>query len=133
MKDTLKTGLGTTVRIDVDAGRTIDFMGDDCRVYGTNWLVYDIEMTSRNFLLEFLREGEDSVGTGIAVSHMAVTPLGMWVDVAVTVTEIKDRMIRFEVECRDELDVVAKGSHDRFVVDLAKTANRIREKQARIA
>lgn len=131
MKDTLTAGLSTTARIDVDPSRTIDFMGDDCRVYGTNWLVFDIEMTSRNFLLEHLDEGEDSVGTRIAFDHMAATPLGMWVEVKVSITEVKGRMITIELECRDELDVVAKGSHNRFIVDLATTADRIRDKKAR--
>jgi predicted thioesterase len=131
MKDTLKSGLGTTARIEVDTSRTIAFMGDDCRVYGSNWLVYDIEMTCRNFLLEYLDEGEDSVGTRIAFDHMAATPLGMWVDVTVSITEVKGRMISFDIECCDALDAVAKGSHNRFIVDLATTADRIREKQAR--
>lgn len=131
MKDTLTSGLNTTARIEIDPSRTIDFMGDDCRVYGTNWLVYDIEMTSRNLLLEYLDEGEDSVGTRIAFDHMAATPLGMWVDVKVSITEVKGRMITLELECRDALDVVAKGSHNRFIVDLAKAADRIRDKKAK--
>ncbi len=133
MKDTLKAGLDNTARIEVDASRTIDFMGDDCRVYGTNWLVYDIEMTSRNFLLEHLDEGEDSVGTRVAIDHLAATPLGMWVDVTVSIKEVKGRMVTFDIECRDELDVVAKGNHMRFIVDLATTADRIRGKKAKVA
>ena len=131
MKDTLSSGLRTTERIEVDTSRTIAFMGDDCRVYGTNWLVFDIEMTSRNFLLQHLDEGEDSVGTHITLDHMVATPLGMWVDVTVNITEVKGRMISIEFECRDELDVIAKGSHNRFIVDVATTADRIRDKQAR--
>ena len=131
MKDTITSGLNTTARIEVDASRTVDFMGDECRVYGTNWLVYDIEMTSRNFLLEHLDEGEDSVGTRVAIDHMAPTPMGMWVNVSVSITEVKGRMITFEVECRDEMDTVAKGTHNRFIVDLASTADRIRDKKAK--
>lgn len=130
MKDSLVAGLSKTERVDIDASRTIDFMGDDCRVYGTNWLIYDIEMTSRNFLLEHLDEGEDTVGTSIAVDHMAATPLGMWVEVTVNVTEVKGRMVSFEIACRDEIDAVAKGTHTRFIVDVAKTADRIRAKKA---
>jgi fluoroacetyl-CoA thioesterase len=131
MKDTLSSGLSTTARIEVDTSRTIAFMGDDCRVYGSNWLVFDIEMTSRNFLLEHLDEGEDSVGTHITLDHMAATPMGMWVEVTVNITEVKGRMISIEFECRDELDAIAKGSHNRFIVDVATTADRIRDKQAR--
>lgn len=133
MQDTLEPGLTTTVRVEVDPGRTIDFMGEACRVYGTNALVYDVEMTSRNLLLEHLDEGEDSVGTRVDIAHLAPTPIGMWVDVTVTVREVKGRRVGFDVECRDPFDTVARGTHDRAVVDLATTAGRIREKQARQA
>jgi fluoroacetyl-CoA thioesterase len=131
MRDTLKAGISTTERIEVDTSRTIAFMGDDCRIYGTNWLVFDIEMTSRNFLLEHLDEGEDSVGTRIVLDHMAATPLDMWVEVTVNITEVKGRMISIVFECRDALEVVAKGTHNRFIVDVATTADRIREKNVR--
>ena len=56
-------------------------------------------MTSRNFLLGHLDEGEDSVGTHITLDHMAATPLGMWVEVTVNITEVKGRMISIEFEC----------------------------------
>lgn len=130
MKDTLKEGHGTSERITVDASRTIDFMGDDCRVYGTHWLVYDIEMTSRNFLLQFLDDGEDSVGTHIAIDHLAATPVDMWVEVKVDITEVKGRMVTLEVACRDQAESIARGTHRRFIVDVATTADRIRKKKA---
>jgi len=130
MKDTLKEGHGTSERITVDPSRTIDFMGEDCRVYGTHWLVFDIEMTSRNYLLQHLDEGEDSVGTHIAIDHLAATPLDMWVDVKVDVIEVKGRMVTLEVACRDQTELVARGIHRRFIVDLATTADRIRKKKA---
>lgn len=128
MKQSLAPGITHTARMDVDRSRTIDFMGDDCRVYATPDLVRDIETTARALLLEHLDSGEDSVGTRVAIDHLAATPLGMWVDVTVTVTDVQGRMVVFDVACRDALDRVAAGEHRRAVVNVAKTAARLRDK-----
>lgn len=133
MKETLNSGLNTVSRIEIDKDRTIGFMGEDCRVYATPELIRDIEESCRNLLLEHLDEGEDSVGTHISISHLAATPLGMWVDINATIIEVNERMITLEIQCVDPVDTVAKGTHTRFVVDLEKTAQRLRAKMAKVA
>ena len=52
MKPTLKSGLSFTLRISIDATRTISFMGEDGRVYSTPSMVRDMEQTSRDLLLQ---------------------------------------------------------------------------------
>ncbi len=128
MKQTLQPGITRTARIEVDRDRTIDFMGEACRVYSTPDLVRDIEMTCRDLLLEHSNPGEDSVGTRVAIDHLAATLLGMWVEITATVTAVDGRMVTLEVDARDALDQVAKGSHNRFVVDVATTAARLEAK-----
>ncbi|ROR32495.1 thioesterase family protein [Inmirania thermothiophila] len=131
MKDSLRAGVATTRRVEIDAGRTIDFMGEDCRVYATPELVRDIEVTCRELLLEHLDAGEDSVGAHVSVDHTAPTLLGMWVDIEARISEVKGRLVTFEITARDPVEEVAKGRHVRFVVDVAKTAERLRAKAAR--
>ncbi len=131
MKDTLAVGLTSTVQISVDKGRTIDFMGEDLRVYATPELVRDIEMTCRNMLLEHCDEGEDSVGTHVSLAHTAATPLGMNVEVTATVTAVEGRLVTMEVSAKDDLEECGKGKHTRFVVDLAKTGERLAAKIAK--
>ncbi len=63
MKDTLKPGLTATRRITIDKPRTIDFLGENLRVYATPELVRDFEIACREFLLAHCDPGEDSVGT----------------------------------------------------------------------
>ncbi len=130
MKDSLVPGLERTARIAIDRDRTIGFMGDDCRVYATPELVRDIELTCRDLILEHVDAGEDSVGTRVEVDHLAATPLGMWVDITVTVDAVEGRQVAFAVTAADALDKVARGVHRRFVVDTAKTADRLRAKAA---
>ena len=133
MKSTLSAGLSTIATIAVDRSRTIDFMGEERRVYATPSMVGDIEMTCRNLLLEHLDPGEDSVGARVELDHLAPTLPGMKVAIAAKIAEIKGRMVTFEIEARDELDLVGRGRHTRFVVDTAKTAERLALKSAKVA
>jgi len=128
MTKKLETGLTTTARITVDDGRTISFMGDEGRVYATPELVRDIENTCRNLLLEHIDEGMDSVGTHIDVAHIAATPIGMWVDITVTVTALEGRAATFEVSAKDKLEKICRGKHSRFIVDVARTQERLKGK-----
>jgi len=131
MKDSLAAGVTRTVTISVDRARTIDFMGEECRVYATPELVRDIEMACRNLLLDHLDSGEDSVGTRVEVDHLAPTLLGMTAEITVTVTTIEGRLVTFEVAGADGVEPIARGVHKRFVVDVAKTAARLQGKAAR--
>lgn len=131
MKSTLAAGVSKTVTIAIDRDRTIDFMGDECRVYATPNLVRDIEMTCRELLLEHLDPGEDSVGSRVEVDHTAPTLLGMSVELSVTVTSVEGRAVTFEVSGKDPVDSICRGKHNRFIVDVAKTAERLKAKAAK--
>ncbi|MBE0549232.1 MAG: LysR family transcriptional regulator [Rubrivivax sp.] len=128
MKPTLQTGLEAHARFDVDRERTIDFMGEAARVYATPMLVRDIEIACRNLLLAHLDPGEDSVGTRVEIDHIGATLLGMGVVLTVRVAEINGRAVVFDVEGRDVVEAIVRGRHSRFVVDVAKTAQRLAAK-----
>ena len=131
MSDTLKAGLTATRRVDVDTDRTISFMGDDCRVYSTPNLLYDIEMACRDLLLEHIGEGKDSVGTRVELDHVGATLMGMWVEITVTLDEVNGGAVNFSFSARDALEEVARGKHNRFVVGVEKTAQRLKAKLAK--
>ena len=125
MKPTLQPGLRSTVTFEVSRDRTIDFMGEDARVYATPMLVRDIEVACRDLLLAHLDTGEDSVGTRVAIDHIGATLLGMEVALTVTVASVDGRAVVFDVEGRDSVEAIVRGQHARFVVDVAKTAQRL--------
>jgi predicted thioesterase len=133
MKETLKPGIEDTVAIDVDRERTIGFMGEKARIYATPMLVRDIEVACRNLLGRHLSEGEDSVGTRIELDHLAATLLGMRVELSINLVEVKGRAVTFAVEGRDGLEAICRGRHHRFVVDLAKTYDRLAAKAEKAA
>jgi predicted thioesterase len=132
MKPSLVPGLTFTRRIEIDLPRTIEFMGDDGRVYATPALVRDAEYTCRDGLLDHLDDGEDSVGTRVEINHLAATPLGIPVEITVTLAEAKGRLVVFDVIARDPVDEIACGRHTRFVVDVRKTKERLRAKEVRV-
>ncbi|MGE3146266.1 MAG: thioesterase family protein [Pseudorhodoplanes sp.] len=131
MKASLRAGISHVRRIDVDRDRTIGFMGEDGRVYGTPYLVLDIEHTCRELLREHSDAGEDSVGMEISVQHLAPTLLGMSVEITATVAAVDGRKVSFDVSAKDELEPICTGKHSRFVVDVAKTHERLKAKAAK--
>jgi fluoroacetyl-CoA thioesterase len=136
MKASLRPGTATTRRIIVDSTRTIDFIGEEgqvWRVYSTEWLVRDVERTCLDFILEHADAGENSVGTEVALQYLALTLLGMEVEITATVNAVEGRRVSFSVSIKDNLEPICVGSHIRFVIDTAKTIERVKAKAAKHA
>ena len=131
MSEPLRAGLSATRRVEIDRERTISFMGDDCRVYATPKLLYDVEFACRDLLIEHLEPGKDSVGTRVELDHVGATLMGMWVEIAVTLTEVNGGAVSFDFSVRDAIEEVARGKHNRFIVGIEKTAQRLKAKLAK--
>jgi predicted thioesterase len=131
MKDSLQPGVKISVTIDVDKERTIGFMGDEGRVYATPSMVEDFEYTCRNFLLDHLDDGEDTVGIHVSMDHLAPTVEGDTVTFEVEITEVDGRLVTLQASVADSVEPVGRGIHKRFVVDTAKTFERIQAKLAK--
>jgi predicted thioesterase len=132
MKSSLQPGLSLVRRVTVGKEKTISFMGEEGRVYGTPFLILDIEHTCRNLILEHADPDEDSVGTEVAVRHLAPTLPGSTVEITATVNGVEGRKVTFAVTAKDEFDTICTGSHARFVVDKAKTFERLKAKAAKL-
>jgi len=133
MKPSLQPGVVLTRTIAIDRDRTIGFMGEEARVYATPSMIRDIEHACRDLILQHADPGEDSVGIDVPVKHLAASLPGMNVEVSVKVAAVEGRKVAFEVSARDELDQICSGSHARFVVDIAKTIERLKAKAAKRA
>ena len=131
MKASLKPGLSFSKKITVDEARCIGFMGKDGMVYATPRMGSDVEYTCRDWLLEHLDAGEDSVGAHVSIDHLAATPLGLQVTVEAKVVEIDRRKVVFEFSVADPVEQCGRGKHVRFVVETAKTRERLAAKRAK--
>ena len=130
MKDSLKPGLEHRVTHVVDDDRAIRFMGDELRVYATPSIVEDLEYGCRDFLLQHLDEGEDSVGARVEIEHLRPTPMGFTAEHRISIEAIDGRRVRFRVEVRDGIETVARAIHDRFVVRIERLQAAIAAKLA---
>lgn len=122
---TLQAGTATERKLIVDRERTISFLGEDLRIYATPRLVDDIEQTCLDYLLTFLDEGENTVGAAVDIRHVGATLLGMSVSIVATVTRIEGRSVTFNIEVRDDVELVATAAHTRVVVNVAKLRSRV--------
>ena len=129
MKPSLKPGLADTRKITVDEPRVINFMGDDCRVYATPRIISDVEYTCRDFLLGHLDPGEDSVGTKVNWEHVGPALLGAEITISVKLANVDGRRVTFEAFVNDGADAVARGTHERFIVDVQKVRERLLKKK----
>ncbi len=116
-------------KLQVTGDVAIDFMGvKGARVLSTPNMILGLERTSRNLALPLLDPGYDTVGTHVNVYHLAATPVGMTVTFRAEVTSVEDRRVNFKVEAFDEKEKIAEGTHQRFIVNVARFAARVQEK-----
>ncbi len=130
MKATLKVGVERIEEIHVDEDRTIAFLGADMRVYSTPSMVNDVEYACYRLIQSHLDPGESSVGVHVAVDHLGPTPLGEAITVRVTVAEVDGRKVSLNCEVHDAAECVGRGCHVRFIIDVARHAERLAKKAA---
>jgi predicted thioesterase len=89
-------------------------------VLATPVLCHWFESAAVRAIAQQLEPGEASVGTRLTIEHLKATPLGMRVRVESRVVAVDGRRIAFEAQAVDEAELVARGTHERFVVDLER-------------
>ena len=131
MKSSLQVGLELRKSVEVDESRCIGFMGREGMVYATPRMVSDVEYACRDYLLQHLDPGEDSVGAHVSIDHLAATPLGLEVTIKAKIVEIDRRKVTFEFTVHDPVEQCGRGKHVRFVVETAKSRERLAAKRAK--
>lgn len=90
------------------------------RVYSTPALILLMEITCKECVMPCLEEGQVTVGTSLQVDHIAATPVGMKVTCKCELIEVDRKRLLFKVEAFDEKEQVARGTHERFIVNREK-------------
>ena len=98
-------------------------------VFATVFMIGFVEWTCMQALEPFLEPEQRSLGTHVDLSHSAATPIGMKVTAEVVLEAVENRKLRFKVVCRDEVDLICEGHHERFVVDVNRFMAGLRKKQ----
>ena len=62
------------------------------------------------------------------LSHSAATPPGFEVRAKVKLVKVDGRRLVFDVEANDGVDVICKGTHERFIINAGKFIERVKTK-----
>ena len=100
-------------------------------VFATGFMVGFLEWACIKAIQPYLDQPhEQTVRTHINVSHQSPTPAGLTVIATVELIEINDRKLVFKVEAHDDIDLIATGTHERFVVLKDKFDAKVAAKKA---
>jgi predicted thioesterase len=97
-------------------------------VFATPAMIGLMEQAAHDSLLAHLDEGQGTVGTTVDIRHLAATPVGMAVRATSELTAIDGRRLTFTVAAYDEAGVIGKGTHERFIIDVARFMQKAQDK-----
>ena len=128
MKESLKPGIECDFRFRVPESKTVPNLYPESpefqampQVFATGFMVGLIEWACIKAINPHIDwPNEQTVGTHVNLSHSAATPPGMEVRAKVKLIEVDGRRLLFEVEASDGVDIICRGTHERFVINAAK-------------
>lgn len=97
-------------------------------VFSTPKLVALIEQAASEAVKDYLPDGDVSVGININIDHLAATPLGMKVRAEAELVAIDKKRLTFKVKAYDQVDLIAQGDHQRYVVNRQKFMSNVENK-----
>jgi predicted thioesterase len=101
-------------------------------IFSTPNLVLLLEEAAIEGLAPHLRDHQASVGSRIDIAHTAPTLLGQTVTATATVTEVDRRRVVFDITVEDDTEVIGRGTHERFVIDLPSFEDRLAAKAEQV-
>lgn len=129
MKSVPKIGTSGETTFFVEDRHCIEFATDGMpAVLSTPNLIGILERTARQSIAPFLDTDERSVGVEIDLRHLAPTPLGARVTATARVIGHSGRFVDFQIEARDEQELIVRGVHKRAVIDIESFAKRVQAK-----
>jgi fluoroacetyl-CoA thioesterase len=137
MKASLRAGLEGTFRYRVTASKTVAHICEDApdfqlmpEVLATGYLVALAEWACVELVKPHLDwPREQTLGTHVDLSHLAATPPGMTLEIAVRLESVEGRKLVFSLSARDALDQVSAGRHERHVIDAARFDQKVAAKR----
>lgn len=127
----METGIKNSLERTVTENNTAVSMGSGTlSVFATPAMVALIEETAWRSVVPYLDEGQATVGTGLNISHVSPTPLGMTVKCETELIEVDGRKLKFKAEVFDETGLIGTGTHERFIINASKFQAKADSKKA---
>ena len=139
MKDTLKPGIRYEHNFLVPSSKTVPALYPEAEeflampeVFATGFMVGFLEWACIKCINPHIDwPKEQTVGIHVNVSHQAATPPGLEVTATVELIEVDGKRLVFSVEAHDGVDVISKGTHERFVINKERFDAKLGEKLKR--
>jgi fluoroacetyl-CoA thioesterase len=137
MKDSLKPGIRYEHKFLVTPNKTVPALFPESsefkdlpEVFATGFMVGFLEWACVLAIKPHLDWPKElSLGTHINVSHEAATPPGLEVTATVELVAVDGRKLTFSVSAHDGVDLIAQGTHERFVIDKVKFDKKLSTKK----
>jgi predicted thioesterase len=116
------------MRFTVEEKQTVNFGAPGLPpVLSTPSLIWFLEYAALNAALPSLDAGEITVGTHVAVDHLAPTLMGREVVCIARVVHCEGPVISYQLDASSGSETIARGYHKRRVVNVEKFAKRIQK------
>ena len=128
----MEIGIKNQIELKVTLEKTAKVVGSGLlEVFSTPSMIALMEQTAAESVEKELEPGTTTVGVKINVDHLAATPIGMNVVCRSALVQVDGRKLIFEIEASDEVGVIGKAYHERFIVDskrfMDKTLSKIQK------
>jgi len=129
MEFNISVGMKAEIELVVEQQHTAAAFGSGgVKVLATPMMIGLMEKAALTAVDSYLGEGFATVGTVVNAKHLAATPVGMKVRAVAELTSIKGKKLSFNIEAYDEKEKIGEGTHDRYIIELAKFMKRTEEK-----
>jgi predicted thioesterase len=126
----IEEGLKGTMEKVVEDQDLASFKGNiGADVLSTHCIVLLMEQAARKAIEGRLTPDKITVGTMINLRHFAATPLGAKVRAEALLREVEGRKLVFEVVVYDDVEKVAEGVNERYIVSIDKFLEKVRKKR----
>lgn len=117
----LEIGLKHQSVMRVMEGNTAEFIGSgDMAVLATPAMIALMENAAMLAVALHLDQGDTTVGTEIATSHIKASKVGNPISAIAELTAIEGRKLSFKIEAYDDDKLIGEGHHTRFIVNREK-------------
>jgi len=129
MKSRPKIGEAGELHIPTDMSHAVEFAGDGMpAVVSTPHIIQFLERTARQALAPHLDADERTVGVEIDIRHLAPTPVGQTIHCRAKIISAEGRQFTFQIEARDDHEVIVRGVHKRAVIRTESFSRRVKAK-----
>jgi fluoroacetyl-CoA thioesterase len=137
MKDSLKPGITNVLSFTLPEQKMVPGLYPEAPefqtmppVFATGYMVGFLEWACLQSIIPYLDwPREQSVGTHVDVSHEAATPAGMTVTARTRLIRVDGRRLLFEVEADDGVEIISRGTHERFVINTERFNAKVQKKK----